>query len=111
MNSFAIKAHIQSGTIYILVVTTFDENTMGPFSILSIGGGPVRLTLLGKLAHEMKSVVHDFRLDLPSVHVQATYSSTLNTSSTIYFRESCGIEKHYYQALQINVFCQWSLRI
>ena len=99
---FGLSAFLQSGTVYILVVTTYDENTTGPFSILTIGSATVRFTRLGKLAYEMNFVVHEFRLDLlPGV--QSTYSSTLNASSAIYFRESCGIAKHYYQVLQINV--------
>ena len=69
---------------------------------------PSRLSTSSLITSSLTRTLDDFEtfsflsIALPSV-VQSTYSSALNMSSETYSREKCGVAKHYYQALQINI--------
>jgi hypothetical protein len=41
---FWLQAHLQRNITYILVVTTYNQNTLGSFSMLALGGASVTIT-------------------------------------------------------------------
>jgi hypothetical protein len=45
---FWLQSFLQTNAIYILVVTSFHENTTGPFSVFTLGLGSVSFIPLGK---------------------------------------------------------------
>ncbi|UJR12519.1 hypothetical protein I4U23_016694, partial [Adineta vaga] len=82
---FKFVVNLVSNTTYILSVSTASLHGVN-FSIISVGPSNV----------SFKSIVYD------STIIESTYSSELTTSSQRYFRD-CGIEKHYYETINITV--------
>lgn len=44
-NQFSFDITLDTLNTYILVITAYEENTFGPFSILAFGPGPVRFII------------------------------------------------------------------
>ncbi|CAF1338588.1 unnamed protein product [Adineta steineri] len=82
---FNISIPLEINTEYVLVVTTFNSNVIGPFSIRV--SGPDRVGLE--------------RLNSPPV-IQSTYLSML-TENSQHFPQPSGTGKYYYESIQINV--------
>ncbi|CAF4076755.1 unnamed protein product [Adineta steineri] len=84
-SQFNISIPLEINTEYILVVTTYNSNVTGSFSIRVSGPNRVGLE----------------RLNSPPV-IQSTYLSML-TENSQHFPQPSGTGKYYYESIQINV--------
>ncbi|CAF1281543.1 unnamed protein product [Adineta steineri] len=82
---FKLDIQLDIGTIYVLVVTTFDSKETGKFSIDMLGKNKVILE----------------RLSTP-VNMQLKYSSKLTDDSPTYYRD-CQVPRCHYETSQIHV--------
>ncbi|CAF0990307.1 unnamed protein product [Adineta steineri] len=89
---FQLTAHLQISSRYILVVTTFNQNITGPFTITATGVSSIDLSSINVSSN--------------SSVVQSQYLSTLNSSSAKYCRTgdcSSSQDYYYYSAILLNV--------
>ncbi|CAF1178450.1 unnamed protein product [Adineta steineri] len=82
---FKLNIYLEVGMTYVLIVTTYESNETGNFSIGVMGKNQVILE----------------RLSTP-VNIQLNYSSKLTDDSPTYYRD-CQIPQCHYETLQIHV--------
>ncbi|CAF1562161.1 unnamed protein product [Adineta ricciae] len=86
-DQFRFTVELFINTKYILIVTTYNPNVTGPFSLTVLGSSGVRL--------KRKNIERS---------IESTYSSALTEDDDKYYPNPCDqTPKHYYEAMQIIV--------
>lgn len=108
MNVSWIKDHaliinLEKETIYILVITTYNPNKVGSFSVIVTSKNNITLKRISvyKCMIAMKNNIAMYHVDFSSVTIEPIYSSELNMNSSkfcLFGNEPL----FYYEAMQIN---------
>jgi hypothetical protein len=103
---FRLNIHLSDDMTYVLVMTTYQSDETGLFSITVLGTNKVILKRLSKYILEeeifkVKLFFSSSRLGWP-VKIQLVYSSKLTVNSRTYDRDS-DLSKYLYEAHEIYV--------
>ncbi|CAF1651819.1 unnamed protein product, partial [Adineta ricciae] len=85
-DQFKFTLELQANMKYILVVTTYDPNVTGPFSIITYGSHRLNLRLM-----DISPIIH------------SKYSSNLTVVNPTY-RKDCLSESYYYETVRLTIF-------
>ncbi|CAF3781097.1 unnamed protein product [Adineta steineri] len=85
-SQFRISATLQSSRTYILIITTYDTNTIGSFVITVNGPASVALSAF-----------------IPSTALGTTITGRLSSSNPVFRRPGGSSGYFYYQAIQVTV--------
>ncbi|CAF0858294.1 unnamed protein product [Adineta steineri] len=83
---FKLTIYLKTSITYILIVTTYDSNMTGAFSIFVSGPNNI----------DLKNIVNTSSI------IETVYASELTTNSLTYYR-ACSSSSTYYEAIQVNV--------
>ena len=113
-SQFRLQQTFQAGQTYVVLVTTYDTNVTGTFTLVGTGAGIATFTRVTDLSEFHSSVApcSIFSIDDTTLAfagpltfaAQYNVSSALTTSSPRFCRNSsCSNPTNYYQAISFNV--------